>query len=60
MWETLIKVTYEDFALDDDDNKLYYKYLLRNFESCLADNVANIFKNSFSGQVPGTKEKSNL
>ena len=58
MWETLIKVTYEDFVLDDDD-KLYYKYLVRNFESCLADNVANIFENSFSGQVPGTKEQSN-
>ena len=42
LWETLIKVTYEDFVLDDDD-KLYYKYLVRNFESCLADNVANIF-----------------
>ena len=24
MWETLIKVTYKDFVLDDDD-KLYYK-----------------------------------
>ena len=58
MWETLIEVTYEDFVLDDDD-KLYYKYLVRNFESCLADNVANIFENSFSGQVPGTKEQSN-
>ena len=58
MWETLIKVTYEDFVLDDDD-KLYYQYLVRNFESCLADNVANIFENSFSGQVPGTKEQSN-
>ena len=32
---------------------------MRNFESCLADNVANIFENSFSGQVPGTKEQSN-
>ena len=52
MWETLIKVTYEDFVLDDDD-KLYYKYLVRNFESCLAGNVANIFETSFSGQ--GTK-----
>ena len=57
MWETLIKVTYEDFLLDDDD-KLYYKYLVRNFESCLADNVVNIFKNSFPEQVPGTKEQS--
>ena len=52
------KVAYEDFVLNDDD-KLYYKYLVRNFESCLADNVANIFENSFSGQVPGTKEQSN-
>ena len=58
MWETLTKVTYEDFALDDDD-KLYCKYLVRNFESCLADNIANIFENSFSGQVLGTKEQSN-
>ena len=59
MWETLIKVTYEDFVPDDDDDdKLYYKYLVRNFESCLAD-VANIFENSFSGQVPGTKEQGN-
>ena len=41
----------------DDDNKLYYKYLVRNFESCPADNVANIVENSFSGQVPGTKEQ---
>ena len=45
MWEMLMKVTYEDFVLDDVD-KLYYKYLVRN---CLADNVANIFENSFSG-----------
>ena len=37
----------------------YYKYLVRNFESCLTGNVANIFENSFSGQVPGTKEQSN-
>ena len=61
MWETLIKVTYEDFVLDDDDDddKLYNKYLVKNFGSCLADNVANIFENSFSGQVPGTKEQSN-
>ena len=47
----------------DDDDKLYYNtpvhHLVRNFESCLADNVANIFENSFSGQVPGTKEQSN-
>ena len=43
----------------NDDDKLYYKYLVRNFESCLADNVANIFENSFSGQVPGTKKQSN-
>ena len=42
----------------DDDDKLYYKYLVRNFEGCFADNV-NIFENSFSGQVPGTKEQSN-
>ena len=54
MWEALIKVTYEDFVLDDDD-KLYYKYLVKNFESCLADNVVN----SFFGEVPGTKEQSN-
>ena len=58
MWETLMKVTYEDFMLDDDD-KLYYKYLVRHFKSCLHDNVANIFENSFSGQVPGYKEQSN-
>ena len=57
MWETLIKVMYGDFVLDDD--KLYFKYLERNFESCLADNVANVFENSFSGQVPETKEQSN-
>ena len=43
----------------DDDDKLYYKYLVKNFESCLAHNVANIFENSFSGEVPGTKEQSN-
>ena len=58
MCETLIKVTYEDFVLDDDD-KLYNKYLVIHFESGLADIVANIFENSFSGQVPGTKEQSN-
>ena len=58
MWETLIKVMYEDFVLDYDD-KLYHKYLVRNYESWLADNVANIFENSFSGQVPGTKEQIN-
>ena len=58
MQETLIKVTYKDFVLDDD-NKLYYKYLERTCECCLADNVANIFENNFSGQVPGTKERSN-
>ena len=29
-----MKVTYKDFVLHDDD-KLYYKYLVRNFESCL-------------------------
>ena len=50
MWETLIKVTCEDLVLCEDD-KLYYKYLVRNFERCLADAVGNIFKNSFSGQV---------
>ena len=54
----LIKITHEDFVLDDDD-KLYYKYLVRNFESSLADNVANIFENSFSGKVSGTKKQSN-
>ena len=59
MWKTFIKVTYEDFVLDDDDEKLYYKYLVKNFESCLTGNVANIFEKSFSGQVPGTKEQSN-
>ena len=32
---------------------------MRNFESCLADNGANIFENSFYGQVPGIKEQSN-
>ena len=58
MCETLIKVTYEDFVLDDDD-KLYNKYLVIHFESGLADIVANIFENSFSGQVPGTREQSN-
>ena len=30
---------------------------MRNFESCPADNVANIVENRFSGQVPGTKEQ---
>ena len=58
MWETLINVTYENFVLDDDD-KLYCKYLVRNFESCPADNVANIFENRFSRQVPIIKEQSN-
>ena len=58
MWETLIKVRYEEFVFDDDE-KLYYKYLVKHFESCLADNVANIFENSFSGQVTRTKEQSN-
>ena len=46
--ETLIKLMHEDFVLDDED-KLYYKYLVRNFESCLAVNVANIFENILSG-----------
>ena len=58
MWEMLIKVMYEDFELDDDD-KLFHNYLVRNFERCLADNVASIFENSFPGQVPGTNEQSN-
>ena len=58
MWETLMKVTYDNFVHDDDDEKLYYKYLVRNFEICLADNIANISENSFSGQLPGTKEPS--
>ena len=49
---------HEDFVLDEED-KLYYKYLVRNFESCLAFNVVNIFGNILSGQVPGTKEQSN-
>ena len=58
MWETLINATYENFVFDDDDKRCY-KYLVRNFESCLADNVANILENRFSGQVPGIKEQSN-
>ena len=45
--------------MSDDDDKLYYKYLVRSFESCLADNVANIFENSFFGPVPGTQERRN-
>ena len=57
MWKTLIKVKYEYFVLDDDE--LCHKYLVRNFESCLPDNVANIFENSIFGQVPGTEEQSN-
>ena len=56
MWETLIKVTYEDSVLDDDD-KLYYKYLVRNFESCLADNVGNTFENSFLGKYLKPRNK---
>ena len=60
MLETHIKVRYEEFVLDDDE-KLYYKYLVKHFERCLADNdnVANIFGNSFSGQVTRTMEQSN-
>ena len=57
MWETVLKITYEDFELDEQDIA-YYKSLVENFEVSLLENNLLILKESVSCEIPGTEEQS--
>ena len=54
MWETLLKVSYEDFELPAED-VVYYKNLTEKFQECFTENDIKILGNAMEcGQVPIT------
>ena len=54
MWQTLLKITYEGFSLEEEDTD-YYKSEVIIFEKCLEGNISEFLKDQVSGQVPGTE-----
>ena len=54
MWETLLKVSYEDFELSAED-VVYYKNLTETFQQCFTENNNKILGNAVEcGQIPNT------
>ena len=54
MWQTLLKITYEGFSLEEEDTD-YYRSEVIIFEKCLEGNISEFLKDQVSGQVPGTE-----
>ena len=59
MWQTLFKITYKDFSLEEEDID-YYSSQVTIFETCLEGNISKVLKDHVSGQVPGTEEQSDI
>ena len=54
MWETLLKVSYEDFELSAED-VVYYKNLTETFQQLFTENNIKILGNAVEcGQIPNT------
>ena len=57
MWQTLFKITYKDFSLEEEDID-YYSSQVTIFENCLEGNISKFLKDHVLRQVPGTEEQS--
>lgn len=55
MWQTLFKITYKDFSLEEEDID-YYRSHVRIFEKCYEGNISEFWKDQVSWQVPVTHE----
>ena len=57
MWQTLFKITYKGFSLEEEDTD-YYSSQVTIFENCHEGTISKFLKDKVSGQMPGTEEQS--
>ena len=57
MWETLLKVSYDNFQVSAEDI-VYYKSLTETFQQCFTENDKKILENTLEcGQIPNTEHQ---
>lgn len=56
MWETILRIQYDDFTLDDDEKLLLLKQC-DDFENSIRENCTRLCGGSNAVQVPGTEQQ---
>ena len=58
MWETILKIKYENWKLDEADATVY-KEMVIQFAQNLSQNNADILNDKVCGEIPGTDQQAN-